>query len=104
MQGNIEVHFSKTRTKKNGINISINADTKIFLTYGNFSYLNKGRSRITMVWVPRSDLIHIARVSGSHYKINSPQVSTRKNFFYKSYERILKNQKISFSRKRLNRS
>ena len=38
---------------------------------------------------PRPDLIHIARVSGYHYKMNLHQVSTRKKFFYKSYKRIL---------------
>ena len=40
---------------------------------------NKGRSKISMVWVPRSGLIHIARVSSYHYKmINLHQVSTQK--------------------------
>ena len=61
----------------------------------------KGHSRISMIWVPP---IYIAGVSCYRYEINLPQVSTQKKNFYKSYEQILKNQEIQFSRKRLNRS
>ena len=31
---------------------------------------SKGRSGISMIWVPRSDVIHIVGVTGYPYKIN----------------------------------
>ena len=42
-----------------------------------------GRSRISMIWVPRSGLIHNAEVSCYPYNMNLPPVSTEKIFLQK---------------------
>ena len=64
----------------------------------------KGRSGISMVWVPPLGFHQYCK--GKWLPLQdefTPSINSKK-IFYKSYKRILKNQKIEFSRKRLNRS
>ena len=57
----------------------------------------KGRSRMSMVWVP--PLGFDLYCEGKWLPLQdefTPSINSKKNF-YKSYKRILKNQKIKFS-------
>ena len=59
----------------------------------------KGRSRISMVWVPQLGFDPYCEGEWLPVQDEFTQSINSKKNFHKSYERISKNQKIQFSRK-----
>ena len=64
----------------------------------------KGRSRISMVWVPPLGIDPLCEGKWLPLQGEFTLSINSKKSFYKSYKQILKNRKIKFSRKRLIRS